>query len=180
MTRTLTWYVLIHMLTELLAYSVLLVPLAVALVWLIYWIGQMQEHRGTVATFMKEIRDQLKEIFLRLPATSTPVASRSPLQLNDFGHKMADTMDATAWAASIVPTLQADLAGKRSFEIDAASREYVQANMQKDERVSKCMYETGVDCDSALKVLQVVLRDALLKSLGLPTETTTPAQPKEK
>ena len=168
------------MLTELLTHPIVLVALGGALVSLIYWIGQIQEHRGTVATFMKEIRDQLKEIFLRLPATSTPVASKSPLHLTTFGHKMADTLDATAWAASIVPTLQADLAGKRAFEIDVASREYVQANMQKDERVSKCMYETGVDRDSALKVLQVVLRDALLKSLGLPTETTTPAQPKEK
>ena len=163
------------MLTELLTHPVFLVPLLSALVWLIYWIGQMQDHRGTVATFMKEIRDQLKEIFLRLPATSTPVASSSPLHLTDFGHKMAGTMGATAWAASIVKTLQKDLAGKRAFEIDAASREYVQANMQKDERVSKCMYELGVDRESALKVLQVVLRDALLKSLGLPTETTTPA-----
>ena len=39
--------------------------------------------------------------------------------------------------------------------------------MSHDERVSMCMYEMGVERDSALRVLHVVLRDELIRVLGL-------------
>lgn len=43
----------------------------------------MDEHRGTVASFMKEIRDKIDRIFERLPPV--PVKRGSPLRLTDFG-----------------------------------------------------------------------------------------------
>lgn len=50
--------------------------------------------------------------------------------------------------------------------IDAFSRDYVLEHMDRDDRVAKCMYEMGVDRDAALRVLQVVLWDELLKITG--------------
>ena len=43
--------------------------------------------------FAKEIREDVKQILLRLPAPS-PVASASPVQLTEFGRKIAAWVEA--------------------------------------------------------------------------------------
>lgn len=113
--------------------------------------------------FAREVRDDIKLIFLRLPPV--PVAGASPLQLTDFGEKMADFMKAKTWASELRPSLLAEVAGKRPFEVDEFSRRYVQTRLQDDmkERVAACAYEFGVERDDVLKVLRVVLRDELLR-----------------
>ena len=130
------------------------------------WVGKVDAAVKQFNEFAKEIRAQLKDIFLRLPATPAPVSSSSPLQLTDFGRKMAEFMDASSWARETVPSLRENVAGKLAFEIDVFSRDYVREHMDRDDRVAKCMYEMGVDRDAALRVLQVVLRDELLKITG--------------
>ena len=81
---------------------------------------------------------------------------------------MAQSMDADAWAAALVPSLLSDVSGMEPFEVDQFSRAYVREHMETDARVSKCMNELGVDRDNALRVLHVVLRDEMLRQLGLP------------
>ena len=143
----------------------------VGVVWLIYWMGGINEHRKTVTTFMKEIRADMKRIFDRLPQAPAGVRTGSPFSLTDFGQEMSKNMGAAGWAAEVAPTLRADLVGMQAFEVDAASRKYVQERMQEDPRVAKCMYEMGVERDNALNVLQVVLRDQLIAVLGIsPTD----------
>ena len=112
--------------------------------------------------FMAEIRDDIKQIFLRLPPV--PVAGNSPLRLTDFGVKMAAHMNAKQWASNLAPSLRFNVSEKRAFEIDEFSRTYVETSLTDDmnERVSACGYEFGVDRDNVLKVLHVVLRDELL------------------
>ncbi len=114
---------------------------------------------------IKEVRDDIKQIFLRLPPVS--VVGSSPLQLTDFGERMADFMNAKPWASDLAPSLRAEVAGKRAFEVDEFSRNYVQRDLSDDlkERVAACAYEFGVDRDNALKVLQVVLRNELLRDI---------------
>ena len=114
--------------------------------------------------FAKEVRDDIKLIFLRLPPA--PVAGASPLQLTDFGEKMADFMKAKPWASAIGPSLLAEVAGKRPFEVDDFSRGYVETRLQDlKERAAACAYEFGVDRDDVLKVLRVVLRNELLRAV---------------
>lgn len=141
---------------------------------LIYWMGKVQEHKGIVSKFIEEIRGDIKKIFERLPATPVGVKSGSPLELTDFGRHMAAIMGAQEWADTLAPALQKNLAGKQAFEVDEFSRRYVHENMRYNERVAKCMYETGAERDGALRVLHVVLRDALLARLGM-TASDPPA-----
>ena len=117
--------------------------------------------------FAKEIRGRIDQIFERLPPTPAGVAPGSPLRLTGFGEEMSANMNAQDWAAELAPTLQADLVGKRAFEIDEFSRKYVYEKMRHDPRVSKCMYEMGVERENALRVLYVVLRDQLIATLGV-------------
>lgn len=112
---------------------------------------------------VKELRRDVAQIFLRLPPP--PVAGDSPLQLTDFGERMADFMKVKSWASDLAPSLRADVAGKRPFEVDDFSRSFVQGRLQDDlkESVAACAYEFGVERDAVLKVLQVVLRNELLR-----------------
>ncbi len=46
------------------------------------------------------IRTNIEEIFRRLPPPPL-IASRSPLSLTDFGRKVADDLNAEAWADNV-------------------------------------------------------------------------------
>ena len=76
-------------------------------------------------------------------------------------------MKAKPWASALAPPLRAEVAGKRAFEVDEFSREFVQVRAEDDlkERFAACGYEFGVDRDDVLKVLQVLLREELLRHL---------------
>ena len=134
----------------------------------LFWLRDVHNAKEGWGAIVTEIRADIKEIFKRLPPLPAPVSASSPLTLTltEFGRKMSESMDATTWARAVAPSLQEDVAGKRAFEIDAFSRDYVGERMTRDDRVAKCMYEMGVERDAALRVLQVVLRDELLKVTG--------------
>ena len=146
---------------------VLALAVGTALVKGLFWLRDVHNAKQGWGAIVDEIRKDIKDILLRLPPTPASVTSGSPLRLTDFGRKMAVNMDAQAWATDLAPTLREDLAGKRAFEVDEFSRKYVHEHMQHAERVSKCMYQIDVDRDGALRVLQVVLRDALIDALGI-------------
>ena len=143
-----------------------------AVVKVIRWTVTVDLKLDQFAGFTKEVREELKEvrqditqIFLRLPPP--PVAGDSPLQLTDFGEKMADFTKAKSWASELAPSLRADVAGKRPFEVDEFSRSFVHGRLSDDmkESVAACAYEFGVERDAVLKVLQVVLRNELLRQI---------------
>ena len=127
--------------------------------------GEVQQDIREVRQDLKEVRQDITQIFLRLPPP--PVAGDSPLQLTDFGRKMADFMKVKSWTADVAPALRDEVAGKRPFEVDEFSRSYVQGRLQDDmkESVAACAYEFGVERDAVLKVLQVALRNELLRQI---------------
>ena len=137
----------------------------IAAVKVIRWTATVDLRLDQFTAFAKEVRDDIKQIFLRLPPV--PVVSSSPLQLTDFGERMADFTKAKPWASDLAPSLRAEVAGKRAFEVDEFSRSFVHLRLNDDlkERVAACAYEFGVDRDDVLKVLQVVLRDELLRDI---------------
>ena len=137
----------------------------VAVVKVVRWTATVDLKLERFTRFAKEVRDDIKQIFLRLPPV--PVVGSTPLLLTDFGEKMAEFMKAKPWASALAPPLRAEVAGKRAFEVDEFSREFVQVRAEDDlkERFAACGYEFGVDRDDVLKVLQVLLREELLRHL---------------
>lgn len=128
-------------------------------------LGGFTEFAKEVRQDLREVRQDIKQIFLRLPPP--PVAGDSPLQLTDFGERMADFMKVKSWVSDVAPSLRDEVVGKRPFEVDEFSRGFVQGRLQDDlkESVAACAYEFGVERDAVLKVLQVVLRNELLRRL---------------
>ena len=146
-----------------------------ALVWKIaYWVAKVDlaaKDFGaftakTFPAFAKEIRDDIKQILLRLPPP-TPIESGSPARLSEYGRKMAAFLRAEEWAAGIAATAVREVVGKRPFEIEIEefSRRYVESNLDPkiEERVAACAYEFGTERDRVKPVLWVVLRDELMQ-----------------
>ena len=118
----------------------------------------------TFPAFAKEIRDDIKQILLRLPPP-TPIENGSPARLNEYGRKMAAFLRAEEWAAGIAATAVREVVNKRPFEIEEFSRRYVESNLDPkiEERVAACAYEFGTERDRVKPVLWVVLRDELMQ-----------------
>ena len=114
---------------------------------------------------MKEIRADIKNIFKLMPPK--PVAGNSPLKLTELGERMAAFMNAADWAEARAPALLAQIASMQAFKVDDLSRNQVRQQHDHDQQlrnlVASCAYEFGTPLDGALDVLQVVLRDELLR-----------------
>ena len=94
------------------------------------WMGRVDDHVGTVKDFMQEIRNDIKQIFVRLPPV--PVASGSPVVLTDFGRKISNHINAETWASYTAPGLLGDVKGKEDYEIDAYCESYVTKHLDQD------------------------------------------------
>ena len=141
------------------------------------WTQKIDQGHVDFREFVKEIKDDIKEIrghildiFNRLPPV--PTAGKSPLQLTDFGEKIAARLEAYQWGKRIAPTLLTKVKGKQPFEIDEFSNAYVNdcLDEQWHRLVAEGAYEFGIDRDGVLSVLRVILRDELLRL----TEQTPP------
>ena len=75
--------------TPLITVAVALTGVVISIVVAIYkfgrWQGKVETELHTFRSFMKEIRDNVKEVFERLPPRT--VTANSPLRLTSFGEK---------------------------------------------------------------------------------------------
>lgn len=128
------------------------------------WKGGVDADIKNIKEFMKEIREDVKEIFDRLPPRA--VTTESPLRLTDLGERIAVHLQARSWAGSLAPTLSDEVGGKQPFQIDEFANAYVHEMLDDDwnVKVASCAYEFGIDKDGVLSVLRIVLRDALLQT----------------
>ena len=113
---------------------------------------------------MKEIRDDIKQIFSRLPPV--PVSNESPLQLTDLGKNISSTLKGRDWAKRTASELVKQIQDKKPFEIQEFCFDYVQKEFKptsdQDERIRACAYENGLKREQVLEVLVIELRDAIL------------------
>ena len=127
------------------------------------WFAKIDRGHTDFRELVKEIRNDIKEIFKRLP--SPEVKSASPVTLTEFGEKIAASFGASAWAKQIAPTIVGSITGKAAFEIDEFCQAYVkdELNDAKKSEVSRVAYEFGIEHQKVLNVLRVVLRDELIQ-----------------
>ena len=146
------------------------------------WIQRVNSDRKSFQAFMdevrrdiKEIRDDIKKIFGRFPATS--VTGSSPLRLTDIGEAISRKLEAKSWARGTAPELVPALKHKRPCEIQDASYKYVKETFAPDDEqlveLQACADEIGIKLDGVLDVLAVELRDRLLALLQEPDNQPT-------
>ena len=115
--------------------------------------------------FMKEIRDDIKKIFDRLPPTL--IVGSSPIKLTDLGKSISDEVGARKTAQQLSSKLIERAKDKNPYEIQDLCFNYIRDEYVPDIKLLKklqvCAYENGVDIDKILDVLAVELRDVLLE-----------------
>ncbi len=142
---------------------ILLVFVLGGLVWLSKWIGSVNEHKSTVAEFMKEIRADIKRIFRRLP--SKTLAQESPIRLTPLGEEIAKALDAPTWAERQAGSLRGRVAGKAPYRVQDVAFEFARYEYRPDEqfeiKLEAVAYTNGVTKEEVLDVLAIALRDEL-------------------
>ena len=131
--------------------------------------------RSDIKDFMQEIRNDIKQIFNRLPAPA-PTAGLSPVQLTEFGKEIAKKLDASGWVNNQAASLLNEVKGKEEFEIYQVALQHAQTGLTPDwkRKVAATAYEFGIEEDGVQRVLAVLLRDKFLQLLSPPPHTPTP------
>ena len=104
------------------------------------WVGAVNHDRKSFDAFMKEVRDDIKEILTRL-SPPPPVASLSPVQLTDFGKKISATVNASKWAEEQAPDLVEAASGKEEFEVFDICVDHVSKAFEDDPDFQKVVQE---------------------------------------
>ncbi len=120
--------------------------------------------RKLIHDIAKEIREDIKKILV-LVNPNTSIASNSPYQLTEFGEKISDQIGAVEWANNLAPSLLSEIQGMEPFEIDEFCKSYVPDRLTEhwSRLISICSYEMGTEKSNVEVVLEVVLRDTLLR-----------------
>ena len=127
------------------------------------WKGRVDSDRASFKEFMKEVRDDIKQILGRLP--SHTLTGGSPLQLTSLGGSISKRIGAAALAQDLVPFLQPQTEGRTPYEIQEKCFDYVRHKYEPPDEVesliSTCVYDHGIDRGEVVDVLAVELRDKL-------------------
>ncbi len=123
--------------------------------------------RSVLRDFMKEIRDDIKKIFERLP--SPTLSGNSPLRLSALGQSISVKLGGRTWAEQVAKQLEGTAQGKSSYEIQSQCFDFVeQAELEQSMHMAvlDCAYENGISEDQVLDVLSIELRDIVLSLTG--------------
>ena len=129
------------------------------------WVGRVNADRSEFKKVVETIHNNVVEILARLSGTA-PVASGSPLRLNDLGCRVAEQLGALALARDIAGPLQPQATGKPPYDIQLLSFDFVRDKYEPPEEVEskirQCAYEHGMSRGQVLDVLAILVRDELL------------------
>ena len=129
------------------------------------WVGAVDNDRESFKTLMKEIRQKLDSILERLPSPKV-VQESSPVQLTEFGTRIANAASTKEWAANHAQELLDAVRGKEEFEVFELCKDYVARQVEEDEASQRAMrkvaYDFGLEVEQIRKVYEVELRDCVL------------------
>lgn len=162
---------------------VAVVAVVTAIFWVGSWYGGVNSDRTTFKTFMENVGaniDSIKEnvgkIFGRLDNLDQSVArldqsiagANSPLNLTEYGLKLAGQLKAEEWARLLAPDLEGSVAGKQAFQVNEFCKEHTKTlTINNSPDVFALSYKHGITEENMRGVLALVLRDELLDRLGI-------------
>ncbi len=140
------------------------------------WITKVNASRSMLAEFIKEIRDDIKKIFERLPTPT--VASQSPIRLTDLGSEIAEEIKVREWVSECAERVHDRIESKSAYDIQELCFQYAKQELTEDlkngmipsinsEYIKTSAYNHGLELKQVLEVFGVMLRDEMLNRLGI-------------
>lgn len=95
---------------------------------------------------------------------------RGPLQLTDYGKRIARALDARALVTSAAEEIGEAAREKAAHDVDRMAEQHLETRLGREweDRVSEVAYEFGTGRREVLNVVRVMLRNHLLRSMGRP------------
>ena len=117
------------------------------------------------------------------PAVAAPAAPAArqersgPLQLTEYGKKIAAMLDADTWVQAKAGEFEKAVTDKQPFEIDRISRYVVVQDLgaEFEERMAEVVYQSGAERENITPILAVMLRNELIRRTGAQAGGTAPA-----
>ena len=131
------------------------------------WVGNREGFEGSVSEAIKEMREDVKKIFSRLPAEPF-FGTNSPLSLTDLGKVISKELNATVWAQeNIQAIIKKGLTDDSPYGIQDFCFDYVKieaGNLSEGMlgKVKQSAFDYGSGVDKLVVVLAICLRDELL------------------
>lgn len=153
--------------------------LCIILVWkTATWKTRSDADHKILVDFMQEIRDEVKEIFKRLPALTTQPGS--PTTLTDLGKEIAQEIQIAQWVPQYAREHLSALRGENPYEVQKAclyhARTFLENHLSKakmDDTVDAMKmsaFQHGVSLEQVQDVAGIALRDEVLKLLNISPE----------
>lgn len=111
------------------------------------------------------VKNRVEKLFDRIPPQ--PVAGSSPMELTEFGEKIAEALEAKGWAEGLRDDIFDEVDGMEPYEVDEFCASYVRERLTPEwqKKVAACAYEFGIDRSGIESVMRVVLRRELLRRM---------------
>ena len=129
-----------------------------------------------LSSFMVEIRQDIKNIFLRLPPPTTQ--ADSPIKLSELGDRVAGEIQVDNWVDEYVAEVRARIGDNPTpYSIQDTCFQYAENELMKKlaengpperkESIEMSAYQNGIDLPAVLKVVGIKLRDQLLRNFNM-------------
>ena len=128
------------------------------------------KRRGADPNTSRGGKDNERPAAAEKPVAPKPAHARRTHRLTKHGKQIAEFMKATAWAREAASRLEGRAGGKAPYQIDELARKHVAlcAPVLLGERITEAAYECGTTTEGVRAVLQIRLRDELLRLHGWP------------
>ena len=150
------------------------------------WTGvintSLETFKGTITKIQEDIKDAVREIkeavtktqadinSLQLELTSKTLSPGSPLEPNELGKKVSETIGVPSIVKGLAVGLSEKAEGKHPYDIQELCFNFVRDDYDPSDEVEKNIkefaYENGISRADVMDVLAVELRDEILRLIG--------------
>lgn len=140
----------------------------------IKWTAVVDADRDQFRDFMKEIRDDIKEIFKRLPGEPLEKVT-SPISLTDYGKRLSQSINALEITDLLITRVTKAVEGFNAYQIQeycfSFSKDELLIELKENhadlfDKIHEVAFEEGIEVEKLTRVIALELRDKILSSLN--------------
>ena len=152
----------------------LIIAILSAVIKISRWTGNVDSDRKRFGKFMEEIRNDIKDIFKRLPAEPLEKTS-SPIALTDYGKRISESIDASEIADMQVTEVSGVVKDYNAYQIqeycfsfckDDLLNKLKESHIDLYDKIHKVAFEEGIDVEKITRVIALELRNKILSTLN--------------
>ena len=140
------------------------------------WTAVVDADRNQFREFMREIRDDIKEIFKRLPGEPVEKVT-SPISLTDYGDKLSQLINASEIADIQITKVTKAVENFNAYQIQEYCFSFSKGDLLNElkenhadlyDKIHEVAFEEGIEVEKLTRVIALELRDKILSTLDKP------------